>query len=307
MVNVEGVGWVQRKYLPGYSMAGGGGGAALPTALPPAPGTVPATPAPGTTPSVPAAPGNIPILAPSTTPAQAKLFENTLAQATEQLKPMQAEGLAAPQQITNAEQITDLLGRTAMGWGADAKQDAAMIMRGLGVSDEKIKQFTGVVGNPADPTYGATLNKMFLKFSSDAVRLLGSHEAASVLGQFSKTYPSLESDPKAAELMTNALRMEAQWRQDRANAAEEWNANQKQNMGPFGQNYHGLEGFQASFNKTNSPLNYWRAALAISGFSDIAWRGTSEADQKNIFAQIPAGRWWVGGDGKWHPPKPGAQ
>jgi hypothetical protein len=314
VVEIPGLGYVQRKNLPGFTLNNPGVAAPsipTPAVLPKAPGPAPATPAPGTAasgtvPPGPAAAANVPILAPSTTPAQAKVFENTLAQATEQLKPLQAEGLAAPQQITNAEQITDLLGKTAMGWGADTKQEAAMIMRGLGVSDENIKQFTAFGGTGADPTIGGTLNKMFLKFSSDAVLRLGTREAASVLGQFAKTYPSLESDPKAAELMTNALRMEAQWRLDRANAADEWNANQKKNMGPFGQNYHGLDGFQASFNKTNDPINYWRAALAMSGFSNLAFRGMSDADAQRVVAQIPVGRKFYGPDGKGYM-KPGAQ
>jgi hypothetical protein len=260
--------------------------------------------------------GGPPILAPSTTPAEAKTFETNLARATDQLKPMQLERQATTQQIGNADAISDLLGRTRLGWGADTQQEGGMILKFLGVSDDNVKKFLG----GTDTTAGGALQKLFLTFSSGAVRDLGSHEAASVLGQFARAYPSLESDPAAAQLMTNALRMQAQWKIDRADAAERWEMNQQQNKGAFGQNYKGLAGFDESFNKTNDYRDYWRAAAAMSASAlpaataaksvaaGVAWKGISPGspEEQRIYDRIPAGRTFRYSDGNLYT-KPGAQ
>jgi hypothetical protein len=306
-------GWIQRKNIPGYTIAGAGGGSA-PAPAGPGPGVPgPAPVAPGGGAPATGVPPPVPGAIPSETPAQTAFFADNRARAAEQLKPLFAERETAPATIDIAEKITDLLGQTKQGWGADTAQKAGMILRSLGVPEDKVFNFLGV-----KTTEGATLNKQFLQLSSAAVLELGKHEAGSVLSQFVNAYPSLESDPGAALLMTNALRMQAQWKIDRANAAETYERDQQANSGPFGQNYKGLAGFDAAFAKTNDVHDYWRAAAAVSGvqgaepatlqkFSNLAWRGTSDADKQRIYDHIPAGRQFVGDDGKVYVKPPGAQ
>ena len=288
LINIPGLGWIQRKNLPGYTIAGAAG---TPSGM----GT-PGGPAPS---AAAGAPGGV--MFPSETPAQAEIFKANMAAAEKQLEPMRADKLSMPLQIGNSEAIASLMNRTQFGWGANTKNEAAMIMEGLGVPADRVKQFTGI-----DTAAGGALNKLFLQFSADAVRTMGAREPGSVISMFKNAYPNLESDPNAANLMNNYLRMQAQWKFDRANAAEAWNRNQQQNAGSFGENYRGLEGFDKSFDQTNSPEYYFRAAAAMSGDTKLAWANTSDADKQRIYDLIPPGRTWVGGDGKYYPAKPRA-
>ena len=81
----------------------------------------------------------------------------------------------------------------------------------------------------------------------------GAREPGSVIGLFAKAYPNLETDPDAARLMTSALQMDAQWKVDRAKAADRWAAAAQQNAGAFGENYHGMQGFGEAFLNQANP------------------------------------------------------
>jgi hypothetical protein len=237
---------------------------------------------------------------PVMTPAQEKVLQQNLTDTQERLKGYHSEGAAAVEQVGNAAAITDLLGRVRLGWNANTVQQGARILSSLGVPDQSVSAFLGT-----DPSAGDALNKLFLQFSSAAVRQMGAREPGSVISLFAKSYPNLETQPHAAELMTNALRMQAQWKQDRANAAEQWALDQQRNMGNFGQNYRGLLGFEQQFANSNNPRDYWRAAAAMSNEPSIAWQGLSADQKQRVFGLIPAGTQFRGGDGKLYL-KPGA-
>ena len=284
-------GFVAPPSLGARSVPGLGGGA--PSGTP--------TPAPTPTLSPNSSPGQVPGVM---NEAQKMILQNGLAETEKRLNEpggYHAEGKAAQEQVANAAAITDLLPRVRMGWNANTVQDGARILSGLGVDNDSIKRFLGT-----DPAAGDELNKLFLQFSAGAVRQMGAREPGSVISLFAKAFPNLETMPNAALLMTNALRMQAQWKMDRANAADSWALNQQRNAGPTGENYQGMKGFEASFGKSNDPRDYWRAAAAMSNEPDIAWRGLDDAGKQRIFDLIPPGAQFRAGDGKLYP-KPGAQ
>jgi hypothetical protein len=201
-----------------------------------------------------------------------------------QINDYHQRGQTAVEQASNAAAITDLLGRVRMGWGAGTVQEGARILSALGAPEENVKALLGT-----NPSAGDELNKLFMKFSADAVRQMGAREPGSVISMFAKAYPNLETMPNAALMMTNALRMQSQWAQDRANAAEQWNIGQQRQMGRFGENYQGMQGFEKQFSQTNGPRDYWKAAAAMSGDGQIAWDGTSREEKQRILALIPPG------------------
>jgi muramidase (phage lysozyme) len=234
------------------------------------------------------------------TDAQRLNLETSLSTSKERLKEYHDEGTSAVQQVSDAASITDLLGRVRMGWGANTVQEGARILSTFGVPEDRLKQFVGT-----NPSAGDTLNKLFLKFSADAVRQMGAREPGSVISLFSKAYPNLETMPHAAELMTNALRMQAQWKQDRANAAEQWETGQRRGMGQFGENYAGFSGFEKQFADSNNPRDYWRAAAAMSNEREVAWRDASPTERQRVYDRIPAGATYFDGEGNQRR-KPGA-
>jgi hypothetical protein len=239
------------------------------------------------------------VVAPATTDAQRITLEKALGDTENRLKDYHAEGKNAVETVSNAASINDLLGRVRMGWSANTVQEGARVLSAIGVPADSIKQFLGT-----DPSAGDALNKMFLNFSAGAVRGMGAREPGSVISMFAKAYPNLESQPHAAELMTNALRMQAQWKQDRANAAEQWALDQQKGMGRFGENYKGLLGFEDKFSNSNNPRDYWKAAAAMSNEPSIAWDNANAADKQRIYDLIPAGSTFRAGDGKLYR-KPG--
>jgi hypothetical protein len=224
-------------------------------------------------------------------------LDSNIKQTDERLKGYHEQGQVAVAQVADADSVNDLLSRARMGWRANDFQTAARVLNGLGVSDDNIQTLLHT-----NPAAGDELTKLFLQFSAGAVRQMGAREPGSVISLFAKAYPNLETVPNAAELMTNALRMRAQWQQDRADAAEKWNVEQQKGMGPFGQNYQGMNLFEKQFSQSNNPRDYWKAAQAFSigdkAEAQKAWQGMSEAEQHRVFALIPPGRKFVGGDGK---------
>jgi hypothetical protein len=286
-------GFVAPPSLGGRGVPGLGGG--TPSGTP----TSPAAPTSALTPN--GSPGQVPGVM---NDAQKMILQQGLEETAKRLNEpggYHAEGKAAQEQIANAAAITDLLPRVRMGWNANTVQEGGRILSSLGVDSDSIKRFMGT-----DPTAGDELNKLFLQFSAGAVRQMGAREPGSVISLFAKAFPNLETTPGAALLMTNALRMQAQWKMDRANAADAWALNQQRNAGPTGENYQGMKGFEDAFGKTNDPRNYWRAAAAMSNEPDIAWRGLDDAGKKQVFDLIPPGAQFRGGDGKLYP-KPMAQ
>jgi hypothetical protein len=142
---------------------------------------------------------------------------------------------------------------------------------------------------------------MFLKFSADAVRQMGAREPGSVISLFAKAFPNLETMPEAAELMNNALRMQAQWKTDRANAAEQWALQQQKGMGPTGENYQGMLGFEKQFGQTNNPRDYWLAARAMSHNQTDVWNGLSADQKAHVLSLIPDEASVYGPDGNGRP------
>lgn len=221
------------------------------------------------------------------------MLKENIQLANKQREGYQQAGLAARDQVATASAMTDLMNRVRMGWGADSVQQGARILSSLGVSDANVQLFTGT-----DPSAGDALNKLFLQMSAGAVRQMGAREPGSVISLFSKAYPNLATNPHAAELMANALQMQARFKVDMANAADQWLLDQQKNMGQLGQNYRGLLGFEQAFAKEHSPRDYWRAAAAMSNEPDIAWKGASDAEKHQIYALIPPGSVYRAGDGK---------
>ncbi len=249
-------------------------------------------PAPGAT--APASPQQAPgLIAPVQTPAQKASFDDMLEQTRGEITKYRAETDKTSEQIANAQAINDLLPRVNLGWGADTIQQGAKILSRMGVSDANIETFAHT-----NPAAGDELNKLFLKFSAGAVREMGAREPGSVIALFGRAFPNLETQPHAAEMMNNALMMQSKWYQDRANAAEQRDLQQRATMGQFGENYQGLHGFRDQFNQANDPHDYWRAAAAMSQEKDIAWKGLSPAEAQKVYQQIMPGRQFIGGDGK---------
>lgn len=242
-----------------------------------------------------AQPGQNPagVLQNAPSPIQKEIFNRTDADALKQLENIDTQATAARENVANAQAITDLMPRVKMGWGANEVQEGARILSSLGVSNDAIKQFLNT-----DPSAGDSLNKLFLKFSADAVRTLGAREPGSVINLFARAYPNLETSPHAAELMTNALRMQQQWKVDMSSAANQWLRDQRQNVGPNGEGYQGMIGFQQAFAKDHDPQLYWQAAEAMSGEGDIAWRKARTPEQRTaVYNLIPSGQTYIAPDG----------
>jgi len=277
-VFVPGIGLV----IPG-SMGVGQGSAAAPGA--------PSGAGPG---AVAGQPG---VVAPVPGTLDVETYKTLLDDAIKQRTTYQQEGNNATSTITLAQEIGDLMRGTALGWGAEAKQEGGRILAALGMSDKDVQdRWFGV-----NPSTGDALNKLFLQLSSTAVRGMGAREPGSVIKLFAKAYPNLETQPHAVELMTNALRMNAQWNVDKAAAADRELQTQIQGRGPSGANFRGLYGFDDAFKKSNDPELYWRAAAAMSSEPSIAWRGLTDAQKQQVYDLIPPGSTFQAADGKWYP------
>jgi hypothetical protein len=228
--------------------------------------------------------------------AQKAMLNSNLDSTRAQIKEYHDEGKAAIVQASDASAISDLLAKgPSMGWGAQWRQNGARILQSLGVNPDAVQSFL------TNPNTGDELNKMFLKFSADAVRQMGAREPGSVISLFAKAFPNLETMPEAAELMNNALRMQAQWKTDRANAAEQWALQQQKGMGPTGENYQGMLGFEKQFGQTNNPRDYWLAAQAMSHNQANVWSGLSAEQKAHVLSLIPDDASVYGPDGNGRP------
>src|SRR5665213_1219995 len=151
----------------------------------------------------------------------------------------------------------------------------------LGVAPDGVQKFANA---------GQEINKMFLQLSAGAVRNMGAREPGSVISLFKNAYPNLETQPGAAQLMINALKMQAQWKIDESTAAGNWAQAQKDNALTTGaQNYRGMDTFQNWFSQTHDQHDYWRAAAAMSDRPPIAWSGLNDAQRQRVYDLIPPG------------------
>lgn len=197
---------------------------------------------------------------------------------------------------TDAAQIAQIRGLAdqvkGRGWGADTKLMASRVLTTLGATPEQLDQW-----NQMDPGKGQALNKLFVQLSSHAARQMGAREPGSVIAMFKDAYPGLETDPRALDLMSNTLAMDAQYRRDRATEATKWALGDVNGL-KGGGDYKGLQAFQDQFNKTNDPKFYMHAATAMSG-DPTAWKGYTNPDQaRAVMALIPSGRAFAGPDGQ---------
>ena len=200
--------------------------------------------------------------------------------------------LKGQQDMATVRMIQDFLPKVRTGWSAENKLEGARILKGLGVSDEKIGDLL-----KTDVASGQILQKKFLELSSAAARNMGAREPGSVIQMFAKAYPNLGTDEKAVRLQTNALYM------DRLRAqrlAEEKTNHISDSVNEFQQTgqYRGLKGFNEDFNKRHNPETYLSASEAMSGVPQ-AWQRIKDPRQQQAVADlIPSGSTFMAPDGK---------
>lgn len=233
--------------------------------------------------------------------AQKEAYAGLIGSDTELLKEARTAAGQAANDGALIQQIRDLAARTKTGWGTEAKLQASRILTTMGASPEQLKAWSLI-----DPGDGQAMQKNFIRLSAAAARGMGAREPGSVIAMFKDAYPGLETDPRALDLMTNAMGMDAQYRQDRRNAMEGRIGQSFADM-QSGKPYTGLLGFDKEFNKTNDPRMYLAAAQVMSG-DHTAWAKYKEPAQlQSIMRLIPPGRTFAGPDGRqgWTVPNGG--
>ena len=225
-------------------------------------------------------------------PLYAKGVEGSLAADQERIsKDLQANADKANDTMATAQLIGDLIPRVATGWSAEAKLDAARVMKGLGISDDTVKSLL-----KTDASSGDVLQKMFLAQTAQAVRVMGAREPGSVISLFGKAYPRLETQANATKLMENVLTMQGQRAQDEF-ALAQGHHEQAVNALRSGQNYAPLSEFTAQFNSgPHSSLNYLKGAQAMSN-DPAAWKGVKPDQIDQIVALLPHGKPFLAPDG----------
>lgn len=195
--------------------------------------------------------------------------------------------------LGNLQAARDLMQRTQTGWGTETKLEAARIMKAMGVSDDKIKEFTNT--NVADTQ---ALSKLFTINSAAAVRTMGAREPGSVISLFRNAYQNLGTDPDAVNLMTNIQVMQHNRDNDLANRKTNY-LNESANDFSSGKSYRGLTGFNEGFNKTNSSEMYMHGAEAMSGEKFSPWKNITDHNQQMAIVRlIPDGATFVAPNGK---------
>src|SRR6185312_12362842 len=267
------------------------------TAPPPLPST--AIPSPNTTPAQPAAPaapaGQPGVLRQGANPAyidavkgQADADQNRIS------KVIQPQVDKANEMMATSQLIQDTLPNVATGQWAEAKQNLAKVLTGLGASDETAKALLGT-----DPSAGDVIRKQFLIQGAAAVRQLGAREPGSVIVLFNRAYPNLETQHNAINLLQNVLFMQGQRTNDLFHIAQQHHAaavNGLQN----GQSYEPLSQTEDDFNTgPHSTINYLKAAQSMSGDA-AAFKGMKPEMFDTIQALIPRGRQYLAPDGQMH-------
>ncbi len=203
------------------------------------------------------------------------------------------KAIAANEDRGNLQAIADLMDRTKTGWTAETKLEAARILKGLGVPDDKLQQLTDT--NVAD---SQALSKLFTINSAAAVRTMGAREPGSVIMLFKNAYQNLGTDPEAVKFMTNAQYMD---RLRQGSLADKKTGYLTDSVDQYqsGGKYRGLNGFNEAFEKSDAPENYLHAAEAMSGGRFSPWgKITDPAQQAAIVSLIPKGRTFTGPDGQ---------
>lgn len=197
----------------------------------------------------------------------------------------------ANDQMATAQLIGDLLPRVATGWGAETKLEAARVMKGLGVSDDTVKNFLGT--NAAS---GDVLQKQFLAQTAQAVRVMGAREPGSVISLFGKAYPNLATQPGAISLIENVLTMQGQRAHDQFALAQQHHSEQINGLSS-GQPYVPLSKFESEFNTgAHSSVNYLKAAQALAS-DKVAWQGLNPEQVNQVWSLIPVGKQYLAPDG----------
>jgi hypothetical protein len=198
--------------------------------------------------------------------------------------------------MATSQLIGDIMKRVGTtGWTAEARADAARILKTVTGSDATAKAFTGI-----DPTNADLLQKQFLAQTAQAVRVMGAREPGSVISMFSKAYPSFETQPNAIKLMENVLYMQGQRAHDEFALAQQNHA-QAVAATKGGGDYRPLTQFTASFNEgVHNSGNYLKAAEVMSApRGDTSyWKGISPEQVDQIISLIPKGKTFVAPDGR---------
>jgi hypothetical protein len=218
---------------------------------------------------------------------------------TEEVAKDREAALKGQSDMATIRSIQDFAPKVKTGWSADTKLEGARILKGMGVTDDKINEFL-----KTDVAAGQILQKKFVELSAAAARTMGAREPGSVIQMFAKAYPNLGTDPAAIQLQTNALYMDRLRSQHIAEQKTNYLNDSINGVQSTGQ-YRGLKGFNEAFNKSNPVESYLHAAEAMSGAPE-PWKRIKDANQQQkIIDFIPPGSTFMAPDGKKRV-KPGA-
>ena len=224
-------------------------------------------------------------------------IEPAVAEDTKEVATDRQGALAAQKTMATARLVQDLLPKVQEGWGAETKLQAINILKGLGVPDDAVKAFTNT-----DLASGQVLTKNFLALSMGAMRgdFGGSREAFGAMQMFKNAYPSIGTDPDAADLMANVTRLDGVRGNNLANAKTSYLNDSINGVQSTGK-YRGLNGFNEQFQKTDPPEFYVHAAEAMSKPKFSPWqRITDPNQQQQVINLIPSGSKFTAPDGKMY-------
>lgn len=247
-----------------------------------------------TSPTAPGVAGTTPPPAVQGTPLPNPAIEPLVQADTAEVKADREKALAGQPDMANVRMIQDFLPKVQTGWSAETRLEGGRILQGLGVPEDKIKDFLGT-----DVAAGQILQKKFVELSAAAARTMGAREPGSVISMFSKAYPNLGTVPEAVTLQTNALYMDRKRQMDLANAKTSYLNQSVAGVQSTGR-YRGLTGFNEQFNQTNPPEAYLSAAEAMSGHPEAWGHATTPQLQNQITSVSPPSTKYLAPDGKWH-------
>jgi hypothetical protein len=218
---------------------------------------------------------------------------------TEELGKDREAAAKGQQDLATIRAVQDFAPKVKTGWSADTKLEGARIMKGMGVPDDKIKEFMNT-----DVAAGQILQKKFVELSSAAARNMGAREPGSVIQMFAKAYPNLGTDPQAVTLQTNALYMDRLRQQHLADEKTGYLNGSINGVQSTGQ-YRGLKGFNETFNQNHPSESYLHAAEAMSGAPEAWGHAANPAQQQRIIDLIPPGTKFLAPNGRMKT-KPGS-
>lgn len=226
-------------------------------------------------------------------PLKNPAIDPAVAADTKEVAADREKAIAGQQDMATVRMIQDFMPKVQTGWSAESKLEAARILKdGLGVSDDKIKDFLHT-----DVASGQILQKKFLELSSAAARTMGAREPGSVIQMFAKAYPSLGTDPQAVKLQTNALYMDRVRSQAMAREKTNYLNDSINGVQSSGQ-YRGLKGFNEAFDQAHPSERYLSASEAMSGVPAPWKRIKDPAEQNAVIDLIPSGTTYMSPDNK---------